>query len=146
MKIKISEYREADVPLGGRITEIGIDTQYLFINTEQGSVLMAALGGCCSNTMIHDIIGVKKVLNTGPLVSIRPTHQASEACENYTEPWDDCVQNYGLEIVVDHPEYGEVTCVVSYRNNSNGYYGGYLKLAGSNRRNVPLITDDWMAS
>ena len=126
----------------GTIQEIGVSPEFLYIKTDEDATCLGTYGDCCSSTDIHDVIGVKKVLKTGPIVGFRET-KASEYCEGYVGPWDDSVQNYGLEIVVDHPEFGEVTCVVSYRNNSNGYYGGNLEYDGMNKPlGVTQIFDD----
>ena len=58
------------------------------------------------------------------------------------------VRVYGYRIASDHPTWGEVTAVMSFRNDSNGYYGGELVPAGPNAdlpewRRVPFDPDEW---
>jgi hypothetical protein len=47
----------------------------------------------------------------------------------------------GLEIVTDDPKFGEVTSVFSFRNDSNGYYGGWI-FKSEPDKSAPEITDD----
>ena len=57
----------------------------------------------------------------GPVVST-----AEIPLDDAAESDDELTRCYGYEIVTEHPTFGEVTCVFSFRNDSNGYYGGSL--------------------
>ena len=51
---------------------------------------------------------------------------------------------YGYKIVTAHPVFGEVTSVLSFRNSSNGYYGGWMDRTGDVRtEGLQRITEDF---
>ena len=85
-------------------------------------------GECCSFSYFHDFVGVMKLLENGPV-----THTGSIALnpDSFDDPEEDYVQCYGFEIVTEHPTWGEQTSVFSFRNSSNGYYGGWMEFVGS---------------
>lgn len=45
---------------------------------------------------------------------------------------------YALKITSDHPTWGEVTTVFAYRNDSNGYYGGWCEIGDASDGGWPV--------
>lgn len=51
---------------------------------------------------------------------------------------------YGYKIISES-KWGDQTSVFSFRNSSNGYYGGWMDLVSSTQQDIshiPLITGD----
>ena len=51
------------------------------------------------------------------------------------------IQKYGYAITTESEQFGEMTSVFSFRNSSNGYYGGWM-YSTEDREVSPEITDD----
>ena len=57
-----------------------------------------------------------------------PSADASRLQPTFDVPaadWEE-VQVYGYRITAEHPLFGPVSAVMSFRNTSNGYYGGWM--------------------
>lgn len=130
--------------VGRKVTQIRIDDEYLVFETESGRVMYTVSGGCCSRSYFYDIVGAGKLLANGPVTQFNqlPVTEAEQEGE-----WDDYVKVYGFEIVSEHPVWGEQTTVVSFRNSSNGEYGGWMsEIEDPDRYNVselPLVTAEY---
>lgn len=99
--------------------------------TDAGTASYEVEGDCCSTSYFHDLIGLEKLLS-GPVVSVNQVPLLESdvtltcaCCKN-----GEVVAAYGYQIVVEHPVWGEVTCALSFRNDSNGYYGGMMRRSG----------------
>lgn len=106
--------------VGKTITRIRWSDDYLLFDTDAGQLGFQVVGDCCSSSYFYDFYGVAHLLNNGPVVSTRAIDLAAHE-EDYSK-----VQCYGYELVTNHPKWGEVTSVFSFRNSSNGYYGGSM--------------------
>jgi hypothetical protein len=130
--------------IGSRIKKIFMNENYLRFETDKGVFIYTVEGDCCSQSVFYDFLGVKKLLSGNEVVSTKEINLSpvKEDNKNYQES----ISVYGFEIVTDDPNFGEVTSVVSFRNYSNGYYGGYMnreKKLGSYLIDVqPEIFDD----
>lgn len=110
---------------GKRITAYRLDTDrhWLELHCDDGTVLhLECMEECCSATWIEslDMPGVLR----GRLVRIEDRDMPDLG--NIVTPWAAHVEEvkyYGLAITTEHG-----TCVIDYRNNSNGYYGGDMIL------------------
>ena len=125
----MGNYREEKLEqeiVGKKVLGVYLDEDLLALETTQGTVAFSVEGDCCSRSSFHDIIGVRKLIESGPVIKVEKV-PASFECDNYSEQGDDSIENYGYAFVADHPTFGEITCVVSFRNNSNGYYGGWME-------------------
>lgn len=112
---------------------------YLKFNTDDGNVVFGVSGDCCSHSYFHDFIGVKKLFENGKVLSVK---EIDPGCGSKNKnDGDVCVSVYGFEIVTEHPTFGEQTSVFSFRNSSNGYYGGSLDYS-DDREVSPEIFDD----
>lgn len=127
--------------LVGRIVEkIFMSSDYLRFDTNGGTFVYAVEGDCCSRSYFYDFHGVKKLLAGNPVLSadaIQLDEPTDEDARN-----GDVVVAYGFEIVSDDPKLGEVTSVFSFRNDSNGYYGGWMFYTGERPENLKELTDD----
>ena len=111
--------------VGKNVTRIRMSTDYLVFDTDQGYVGYTVEGDCCSRSYFYDMHGADKLLANGPVVSAKAVDVA--LYDNADGPNDDFVQAYGFEFVTEHPDFGEMTTVLSFRNASNGYYGGWME-------------------
>lgn len=93
-------------------------------------------GDCCSWSYLYDFHGVKKLIENGPIISV---NAIDTVFKDYGE-----LQCYGFEIVTEHPVWGEQTSVFSFRNESNGYYGGWIQMTSHPSKELwtKEITDD----
>ncbi len=86
-------------------------------------VELKTYGDCCSQTWIEAIddpdalCGV--VLEVEDVEMPESVQRVTPLCQD-----PDCVQFYGLRVTTSAGR-----CVIEYRNNSNGYYGGSLELS-----------------
>lgn len=127
--------------IGKKIQRIFLTEDYLQFLTDQGTFCFSAEGDCCSHSVFYDFIGVKKLLENGPVKSVR---ELSLEIDNATDrkQYDESIQAYGYEIVTEHPIFGEMTSVFSFRNYSNGYYGGFLVFVNDRDMSSFEIFDD----
>lgn len=128
--------------VGKKVLKIFVDSDYLIFQTDQGQVAYMVEGDCCSTSYFYDFVGVEKLLKNGPVLSWKSIPLELPANEKPKE--DEYIQCYGFELVTEDPAYGEVTSVVSFRNSSNGYYGGWMEEIGEcGLGNKKEILTDW---
>lgn len=128
-------YNNINNLVGTKIQRIFMDEERLTFLTDQGSRSYVVFGDCCSYSYFYDFHGVDKLLQNGPVVSTKQLDLEYPEDENALK--GEYVQAYGFEIVTEHPKWGEQTSVFSFRNDSNGYYGGELV------RWDPITLDKW---
>lgn len=123
------------------IQKISISHEYLRFDTaNKGTFVYTVEGDCCSESYFYDFHGVKKLLAGNPVSSARSIELDDPTDEDSRN--GDVVIAYGFEIVTDDPKFGEVTSVFSFRNNSNGYYGGWMRYTTERPDALKQITDD----
>lgn len=124
-------YRDASnasVIVGKKILGVFLSEDYLAFETDQGKVAYTVYGDCCSNSYyFHDFLGVRKLITGGPVLSMKEIDMGEVTQLPGDDYMGECIQAYGFEIVVEDPRFGDVTAVVSFRNASNGYYGGWME-------------------
>ena len=130
--------------VGKKINKVFINTNYLKFETSGGNFVYLVTGDCCSNSFFYDFYGVKNLLEGGIVkevktVDLHPT-------DLFVVPnKGDSIQVYGYAITTEPKEEddycGERTSVFSFRNESNGYYGGSIDKV-EDRKVLPEITDD----
>lgn len=114
--------------IGKTITKIEMDLDWLRFTLSDGSkAVFGVYGDCCSESYFYDFINPQHLLNNGEILDIKQVELTLEEkkATGYKEVEED--QFYGYQFTTDHPEFGEVTSVFSFRNISNGYYGGSLE-------------------
>ncbi|MGV8131192.1 MAG: DUF7448 domain-containing protein [Candidatus Pacearchaeota archaeon] len=129
--------------IGKKVKRIFMNEDYLKFETDDGNICFGVSGGCCSISVFYDFYGVKKLLNNGKIKSICSVELTEDdKLDKKPELHDSSIEKYGFSIVTEDPEFGDVTSVFSFRNYSNGYYGGSLESADDNLYVSPEIFDD----
>lgn len=116
--------------VGKKIKQVYMNDQYLAFKTDKDDVVFTVEGDCCSSSYFHDFIGLDKVKKNGAVVSAKEVSLQDDDPRCKEEGHEDYLRCYGFEIVTEDPEFGEVTTVFSFRNDSNGYYGGWMYYSG----------------
>ena len=136
--------------VGRTVTGIWMDEQHLKFATDQGDIAYCVDGDCCSSSYFYDFIGVAKLLAGNPIVSVKEIELSEDGpAHPALEPrYQESVAVYGYEFVTEDPNLGDVTSVMSFRNDSNGYYGGSLQNADAESvpATVPQLTEDCLAT
>jgi hypothetical protein len=123
--------------VGRRVLRIGVasDGRYIGFVTFGDRLAFKAVGDCCSRSWIEAVSNAENLI--GEVVTKvedrdMPTPEPQPA--KY-----DCLAVYGHEI---HTAKG--TCLVEYRNDSNGYYGGWLEAVEAGHEFVATeVFDSW---
>lgn len=143
---------DLDALVGKKITNIRMDENYLIFHTDTNeTVSFTVEGDCCSNSYFFDFYGVRQLLDAGKVTSTEevslspgdPGYRA-ETFENGVgyDDWED-TKVYGFRISAVHPLFGEISGILSFRNDSNGYYGGWMYgTVIADPESVPELTDD----
>lgn len=135
------DYLQDFTPLEGktveRITATPGCINLHFANSE--SVGLWVHGDCCSDSYWHDLIGVDHLLEGARIVKVEDIELGTR--DNPADEWmnhDIETTAYALKITSDHPTWGEVTTVFAYRNDSNGYYGGWCEIGDASDDGWPV--------
>lgn len=115
----MSDWNNLNNLIGKNIMQVfWVDTELGF-TCEDGTYLAYKVeGDCCSWSYLYDFHGVRKLIDNGPIISVK-------ALEPVVKDHGE-MECYGWEIVTESPQWGEQTSVFSFRNESNGYYGGWI--------------------
>lgn len=130
--------------VGKKIQRIFMDAVYLKFETNQGDTAFTVEGDCCSHSYFYDFYGVNKLLNNGAVISAQEISLDDPNDEDSRK--GDYVQAYGFELVTEDPQFGEVTSVFSFRNDSNGYYGGWMERTNDVPEDLPELVDDCLGT
>lgn len=134
--------------VGSIVQKIYFNEEYLKFETDKGTFIFTVEGDCCSSSMFYDFYGVKKLLKGNPVISTKAIDlDASDVkvdgeYSTDKKSSDESIQVYGYELVTKDSILGEVTSVLSFRNYSNGYYGGWMQEESGDTKVLPEITDD----
>jgi hypothetical protein len=134
--------------IGATVTAIYMSEEDITFETDRGLVGYRVEGDCCSHSYFFDFRGVRNLLENGPVIAFEavalspgdPGYHPSTYDIGDTDP--DELAVYGYRITTDHPKFGPVTSVFSFRNSSNGYYGGWMERVTHPAIGGHLITDD----
>lgn len=125
--------------VGRKVTKISFSQDYLRFETESGHTYTFTVSGdCCSSSYFYDFYGVQNLLKNGPVTEVKEVELAPA---DLKQEDGDCIAVYGFQLTTESPEFGPVTSVFSFRNRSNGYYGGSLEDSTSEAE-IPEITVD----
>lgn len=125
--------------IGQTITGILMGEKQLVFETRNKPVKFMVSAGCCSQSYFFDFYGVKNLLGSvvtkferveltaGDVGYHAATYDVPVAGEKGMERYSH-TQVYGYRLITEHPVFGEVSSVFSFRNDSNGYYGGDMTL------------------
>lgn len=126
---------------GKVIKKIFFDKQNLRLETDLGNFTYEVDGDCCSHSEFWDFYGVKNLIGSR-VISVSEVELDPSTGSRRPDGNDDSTQYYGYKIVAENEKWGEITAVFSFRNISNGYYGGSLRDGGREMDNVPQIKSD----
>lgn len=124
------------------ITEIHMAEETLTFVTDAGPISWCVDGDCCSVSCFYDFYGVANLL-AGHQVTLFEEIDLVPGDPGYHEDPYDEIKVYGYRITTEHPLLGPLTAALSFRNSSNGFYGGMM-LPTTNHDLSPdtLITTD----
>lgn len=113
--------------VGKKIKQIFMCEEAIRFVTDTGTLTYEVEGDCCSYSYMYDIYGVKNIL--GKVVTGVKEVELKEGDRSFSTKHNDSdyLKCYGFQIFANDSEFGEMTCAFSFRNSSNGYYGGYIK-------------------
>ena len=126
--------------VGKKIKKIFFNENYLKFETDDGNFCFTVEGDCCSHSVFYDFYGVKKLLENSKVLSVKEI-QLTDDDKKDNKMYQEEVSKYGYEIVTENKEFGEQTSVFSFRNYSNGYYGGWMEDC-ADQEVLPEINDD----
>lgn len=117
--------------IGKKIERIFISEKYLRFITDKGPVTYKAEGDCCSQSVFYDFYGVKKLFENGKVIAVSgislSDEERNEKILNDKKNYQESIDIYGYDITTVSEEFGEMTSAFSFRNYSNGYYGGSMR-------------------
>jgi hypothetical protein len=123
--------------IGASVQAIYWSESTVVFETDRGQVAYTVEGDCCSSSYFHDFYGVEHLLANGPVEDFCSFELGPGDAGYRAETWEQgvakqmdeaVVEVYGYRLTTMHPEYGPVTSILSFRNASNGYYGGWMSL------------------
>jgi hypothetical protein len=133
--------------VGKVIERVFMNDEYLVFETDEGRFAFTVEGDCCSHSYFYDFHGVKKLLENGPVISVKEVDLGEDEKNDY-----DVTRCYGFQIFTESDMWGEQTSVFSFRNDSNGYYGGWMYATDADRvmnnitDTLPELTDDLLST
>ena len=130
--------------VGKKILRIYLDEDNLRFDTDGGTFCYVVTGECCSNSWFNDFFGVRNLLDNGPVMDVEEielTEDDEERIKKWLPKDYEELKFYGYRLTTEHPTFGPVSSVFSFRNDSNGFYGGILEKSEV-RDGIPEITDD----
>jgi hypothetical protein len=120
-------YDEKFTELNGKtVREIWMSDDYLTFVTDDGKVTYSVYGDCCSDSAFFDFYGVENVLGREVVafesVSLSPGDPGyrPETFDIPAHEWA-AIQVYGYRITTEHPMFGHVSAVMSFRNDEPTY-------------------------
>ena len=150
---KLSTYggeAKLDSLKGKIVKKIYMNYEFLKFETDLGDYVFGVSGDCCSSSYFYDFYGVKNLIG-GRIIDIQIVDIDSEKAEREAKAKSilengynsiDSLACYGYQFTTHSEEFGDVTSVFSFRNESNGYYGGSLEDRSNDTLVEPEITED----
>ena len=132
--------------IGKTIQRVFINESYLKFVTNEGDFCFGVEGECCSSSIFYDFFGVKNLIGSkvSSVAEIELIPGDISEDGDYLKDQkgeDNSIEVYGYKINAENSKWGEITAVFSFRNYSNGYYGGSLHLCGE-KEVQPEVFDD----
>lgn len=135
--------------IGKTINKIFLDEDYLTFEVDDGEIITYGVwGDCCSSSVWYDFYGVgdllgKKVKNVKDVELTEDDFFTKRlySIDKKVDRFEDSIQIYGVSLYFED-KYGDRTATVSFRNYSNGYYGGEYALETKGKRSTNEIHED----
>lgn len=118
--------------VGKKVVRVFMNENNLRFDTDGGVFCFSVDGDCCSLSYFYDFYGVKNLFENGKIIAIKevelkPSDTAQGKYGEEDKKGSDSISVYGFQITTESKDLGERTSVFSFRNYSNGYYGGSLE-------------------
>lgn len=124
--------------IGVIVEKIFISEDFLFLQTDDGLYRIGIEGECCSHSYFYDFVGAnniigRKIINIEEIeldikdtdiVKVDTGYGWDRMKDNIEE--DEEIEVYGVRIIAEDEVFGELSGAFSFRNASNGYYGGWV--------------------
>lgn len=138
-------YNDIDKALiGKKVLRIFMNEDNLKFETDQGNVCFSVDGDCCSKSVFHDFIGVKNLFKGKEITKVEEVFTTEDGDSVHipmdSKNYQDDIKWYGYRLIVEG-QYGEESAVFSFRNYSNGYYGGSMSVC-EEKEVLPEIFDN----
>lgn len=140
-------YNDIDKSLiGNKVLKIYMNEDFLKFETDKGNVVFGVDGDCCSQSVFYDFIGVKKLIGNFITrieeIELHPEDIIEvDGEQKDKKSYQESIQAYGYRLITEDKQLGEVSSVFSFRNYSNGYYGGSMRIE-KDQEVKPEIFDD----
>lgn len=109
---------------GKKIEAVYMNENFLVFKTSENKYYgYSVWGDCCSHSYFHDFVAVEKLIQNNEITQVNALPE-TDATAHDADYIHDLVRHYGYEFVSISELWGEQTSVMSFRNASNGYYGG----------------------
>jgi hypothetical protein len=132
--------KELQELVGKKVKAIGMTEDHLRFSTDKGDFTFGVEGDCCSHSYFYDFVGIQKLLNNGPIKAVEEIPMEDDGRRMLE---NDSVSCYGFRFITEDPLFGDVSSVMSFRNDSNGYYGGEL-VKSKFTEYIPMISNsEW---
>lgn len=133
------DYHQTEILVSHSVKAIFMNEEYLSFLVEDDSFITYTVeGDCCSTSYFHDLTGVDNLLGGGYVTEVSAIDM-SELPDAVSDEDHECLTFYGYRIVSHHPWWGPVTTVIGFRNESNGYYGGWMQFHDAGNY-CPIVT------
>lgn len=125
--------KELERLVGSIIEKIYMNEEYLTFVTDKGVFSYTVIGDCCSHSYFFDFYGVKQLIGNEILtferveLAVGDVGYRKATYDVGITDWSEEVAVYGFRLTTNHALFGELTSVFSFRNASNGYYGGWME-------------------
>lgn len=130
-----------EVLVGKKVQRLFMSDDYLKFQTDGGDFAFRVDGDCCSSSYFYDFYGVENLLKNGPIKAVEEIDLKDDGKRRKDDEEISC---YGYRLTTESPEFGEVSSVMSFRNSSNGYYGGSIEKAPNFGIVAPEIIKDFI--
>src|SRR5258708_242338 len=133
--------------IGKKVNKVYINEIYLRFDTDGGIFTYEVEGDCCSSSYFYDFFGLDNLIKNGIIKEIKEVelHPYDILKTNWgmkdSKHEDSDIEVYGFQITTECKDYGDVTSVFSFRNSSNGYYGGSINKSNFKEELPELIKD-----
>ena len=118
--------------IGHILTGIKWNAEEVTFSWEGGSAKFMAVGDCCSTTWIDSFDGIGDIIDS-PIVRVTFLELPDLVFGRGDDPVcgcrdrRDCAHHDTLSLYGYRIETDTATATLDFRNDSNGYYGGYLE-------------------
>lgn len=127
--------------IGKTVNEIWTDKTTIIVRCSDGDFKYVAEGDCCSVSWVEHMENVSELIGA-TILSVESVERSSGMTEKEIEEKHECLDVYGDKAITDKGYF-----ILEYRNESNGYYSGWMEFEGKVEFKTPTdlkkITEDF---